>query len=480
MHSRHPPNDPPQDLTSPATQVVTNRAAYLGDDQTELGRRIAPDKVELFAAADAALAVRQELARRQPEFIAVHDVGASGSLRLLGSISAALGTPVQQLAIRREGQGVPLAMVRFVEIPGRHKRTLRVYSTDIDADTQARQQIAVLLVGHSRLAALLIGQLPSHVLASSLQPLRQAIQGDAWHNQHLLLVPSSAQSDLRAHADSLRGPSGPQVEITAPATGLSQAWSIVAGAWNQIREGRRRDRGDLTPAPPSSAAPATDSPIAAAVAAAVSAAVTAASTRQMRAAEAPETAVAPAPATSPGSAPAPAAPSASATASASVPADGSATGRAARPASAGGAPVARAGVPLPPARPAPRPDNPLWARYLAACGEVKGLISACLMDVHGASLLAHIGARPGPAALVEQGLAIYNAIARSGQALGLGTSQPDASIALTAHHLLLHPLPGHPGTVLHAVLDGSIANLTLARMHLQRVDTAVLGAKAPV
>ena len=49
---------------------------------------------------------------------------------------------------------------------------------------------------------------------------------------------------------------------------------------------------------------------------------------------------------------------------------------------------------------------------------------------------------------------------------------------MTGHHLLLHPLPGHPGIILHAVLDTSIANLTLARMQLQRVDQAVLGGPA--
>ncbi len=62
--------------------------------------------------------------------------------------------------------------------------------------------------------------------------------------------------------------------------------------------------------------------------------------------------------------------------------------------------------------------------------------------------------------------------------LGLGPSQPDAAVTLTSHHLVLHPLPGHPGIILHAVLDASVANLTLARMQLQRVDASVLGQSA--
>lgn len=442
MHSRQQPTEPRADLMSPATQVIESSADYLGDDQTELGRRVAPDKVELFAVADAASAVRDQLARQHSEFIVVHDVGASGGLRLLASIATALRTPVQVLAIRRQGQGVPLAAVRFVEIPGRRSRTLRVYSTDIDADTQARQQLATLLVGHARLGALLIGHLPAHVLASQLQPLRLAIQNGPWINRHLLFVPYSAGTDLASHATMLSGPVGPLITVSATATSLNQAWSIIAGVWNQLREGR------LPASPPpagaaAAAAPASHHPVAdAAPAVSAPASVSAPDAPASTAAVTPVASTAEA---SPGAAP----------------------------------PVPPTTLPMPAGRRAPQPDDPLWARYLAACNEVKGLISACLMDVHAAGLLAHTGARPGPQVLLDQGLAIYGAIARGGQGLGLGPSQPDASIALTAHHLLLHPLPGHPGTVLLAVLDGSIANLTLARMHLQRIDGAVLGAKPP-
>ena len=74
---------------------------------------------------------------------------------------------------------------------------------------------------------------------------------------------------------------------------------------------------------------------------------------------------------------------------------------------------------------------------------------------------------------------LFATMAESSQALGLGHSQPDAAISLSGHHLLLHPLPGHPGILLHAVLDASSANVTLARMQLQRIDAAELGAPRP-
>jgi hypothetical protein len=488
MHSRHEPDADAdaQPLLSPATQIIESSDDYLGEGQTDLGRRVAPDKVELFAAADAATAVAEQLARQHCEFLALHDVGASGGLRLLASIAAALRTPVQQLAIRRQGQGVPLATVRFVEIPGRQNRTLRVYSTDIDADMQARRQLATLLVGHARLAALLVGQLPAHVLTSHLQPLRLAIRSGPWRNRVLLMIPSGANADLAAQAAALSTDHGPQVTVTAPATGLNQAWSLVAGAWNQMREGRRPGRGNEAAAVATGnpAAPATGAAAAEAAAPAAAAASADAPTGAAPAAAAPSAVatdartkdiatvgVPPAPAAAPAQTPVPATPAPVVNAASAGPSASPAV-------TAVDASVVSAPHLGPPAPATRRPANdPLWARYLEACSEIKGLISACLMDVHGGHLLAHAGARPEPGPLVEQGLALYGAIARCGMALGLGASQPDAAIALTAHHLMLHPLPGHPGTVMHAVLDGSITNLTLARVQLQRVDATVLGVK---
>jgi hypothetical protein len=55
-------------------------------------------------------------------------------------------------------------------------------------------------------------------------------------------------------------------------------------------------------------------------------------------------------------------------------------------------------------------------------------------------------------------------------ALGLGLAVPEAAITLAAHHLLLRALPRHPELALHAVLDKSRANLTLARLQVARMD----------
>ncbi len=54
--------------------------------------------------------------------------------------------------------------------------------------------------------------------------------------------------------------------------------------------------------------------------------------------------------------------------------------------------------------------------------------------------------------------------------LGMGHALPEAAITLGSHHLLLRAVPRHPGLALHAVLDKSHANLTLARLQIGRMD----------
>lgn len=381
---------PREDLLAPATQIVRNRADYLGEGQDDVGQRIADDKLELFVAVDPAQAMLQQFAQLQPEFIVLHDVGLSQSMRLLNAIATALNTKVQTLAIRRQGHGVALAVLPFVELPGRGHQHLRVYSTDVDTDSQSRKALASVLLGHARLGVLLVGEMPSHLMAAALQPIREAITRGPWPNRDLLLVPHGSAAHVSSQVEALAIRPGLNVAATSPAPTPNDAWTYVTGAWNRLRE-------PAAPAAKARAASATS--------------------------EAPTEA-----------------------------------------------------MPLPESE-APPVDasSGRWKAYLEACSALKGLVSACVFDYRSAKALAHRGSRPEAAKLVAQGVRLYGALADSGRQLGLGPSQPDAAVTLTGHHLLLHPLPGHPGIILHAVLDASIANLTLARMQLQRVDTSVLG-----
>ena len=100
------------------------------------------------------------------------------------------------------------------------------------------------------------------------------------------------------------------------------------------------------------------------------------------------------------------------------------------------------------------------------------MVSCCVFDVASGLEIAHAGARPDPAELARHGSSLLGAMGTASRALGLGHAVPDAAITLGTHHLLLRAVPRHPGLALHAVLDKSHANLTLARLQVQRMDSA--------
>jgi hypothetical protein len=121
----------------------------------------------------------------------------------------------------------------------------------------------------------------------------------------------------------------------------------------------------------------------------------------------------------------------------------------------------------PVAPPAPAVD---WPAYVRECAALPGMLSCCVFDLASERPLAHAGNRPGPAALAAQGAALYEALCHSARSLGLAPGQPEMALTLAEHHQILHPLAQHPGLALHAVLDAHLANLTLVRMKLHRLD----------
>jgi len=222
------------ELLSPATQIVGDKDTYLGNAPSDIGRRIADDQLELFVVCQPAEAMLQQFAQLAPDFIAMHDVGTTTSARLLAAVAAASSRKLQKLVIRRQGYGVALATLQFVELPLTPGRNLRVYTTQIDADTQTRHQLAQVLLAHSRLAVVMIGELPPHALGSSLQPLRDAMASGPWPNRQMLLVPLAPAATLPAQAATLPGRSGVMVSTTPQASRPAEAWSFISGAWNRL------------------------------------------------------------------------------------------------------------------------------------------------------------------------------------------------------------------------------------------------------
>lgn len=249
-HDHHPPGrraESSEDLSAPQTQIVRDREAYLGQGGRDVGRRLTDEQVELFVSGDPAAALQREFERLNPKFIALHDIGTSSSLRLLASMVATRHSQLQRMSVRRQGQGVALATLQFVEISAPDGSVIRAYSTDIDADTHARHQMARLLVSHSTLGVLVFGDLPPHAQRAALQPLLDSIANEPWPNRELLLMPLGASASLASHASAFSSLAPIAARVTPQAARPADAWNFIGGAWNRIHS----PAPEHPPAPPS-------------------------------------------------------------------------------------------------------------------------------------------------------------------------------------------------------------------------------------
>ena len=403
------------ELLSPATQIVRDREDYLGQGSSDIGRRIADDQVELFVSSDPASALQQQLERLAPQYIALHDVGTKASLHLLGALAGAAGARVQRLSIRRQGHGVALAVIQFIEVPLADGQHLRIYSTDLNADTQTRQALALVLLGRSRLGVVMLGDMPPHAMTAMLQPLQDAIARATWPNRDLLLLPLGAAGTLAAQAARLVGSSGVAVRVTPQAARPNDAWAFISGAWNRM--------GGVTGAPQ----PALNTELEQAL-----------PTPPVPLPQAPTIMMDLQPATL--------------------------------------AAVRGTDASAAPARPVAAPVAALWADYVQRCAAVKGAVSGCVFEIATQRPLAHAGGAPLPDRLATQGALLLDAMATAARSLGLGAAPPEAALSFGSQHLLLRPVPGHPGVVLHLALQGTGNALTLARMQLERIAPPPGGA----
>lgn len=383
------------DLAAPATQIVRDREDYLGQGLHDVGRRIADDQVELFVSGEAAPALQQQLERLAPKYIALHDVGTSATLHLLNALAGAAGARVQRLSIRRQGQGVALAVLQFVEVPLGEGNHVRIYTTDVNADSLTRQQLAMVLLARSRLSVLMLGDMPAPALAQAVGPIQDAMTRVNWTNRDMLVLPLGSGAALAAQAGQLVGSSGVHVRVTPQASRPNDAWSFISGAWNR-QQGVAGKASALNP-DLAHAVPRPPVPM-------------------------PEAPTEPMPL---------------------------------EPAPVKGAPKLS--------------PSPRWADYAHRCAAIKGVVSCCVFDLGTQFALAHAGGQPSAERLAIQGALLIDAMSNAALALGLGSAPPEAAITLGQQHLVVRPVAGHPGIVLHLVLHASANNLTLARMQLDRV-----------
>ena len=424
------------DLDAPQTQVVADRDAYLGQGRHDVGRRISDDQVELFISGDLAQSLQQEFSRHAPEFIALHDVGTSASLRLLASMANPAGARVQRLSVRRQGHGVALAVLQFVEVPLADGTPVRVYSTDINTDAAVRAQVARVLLAHSRLGVLMVGELPSHALAAQVSPLRDAMLRGPWPNRDLLMVPLGSGVALAAQASQMAGAGGVAVHVTPHAAKAKHVWTFIGGAWNRLNAAVGSYRtlpSEMTRAVPRPAIPPTEAatqpmdlqPLS------VEAATRLLSTPDRRRPGQSDVAMPTPP------------------------------------------PQSYVTRPMPEAAPMPMPvpGGTRWQSYADRCALIKGTMSCCVFDMHSSQTLASAGGPPAAERLALQGSALLATMGDAARALGLGQAKAEAAISTGGHHLLIRPVPGHPGVAVFLVILASAGNLTLARMQLERIES---------
>ena len=408
--------------TSLATQFLTDENDYLASEkQQDIGRQTSVNERELFVSCAPDLAMQQQFEYLQPEFIAVHDIATASSRKLLVGIAAASGRAVQKLVIRRQGGGTALATLEFVELPTADGSSLRMYSTEVDADTAARHNLAHMLLAFSRLGVMMVGELPGHAIASALKPFHEFIVGGPWPNRQMLLLPLASGSTLISQGMEMARGTDVNVRTTPQVTRPADAWGFISGTWNRLREATQADGRR----PPPLASVATDNTQATAPKAATADFTGVGERRgpdrlEMR--------------------PMPAVPTAAARAEA--------------------------------------PTN-LLDRYVHRLSELPGMVSCCVFDVASGLEVKHAGASPGAADLALHGKALLAAMGASSRSMGLGHTLPEAAITLGSHHLLLRAVPGHPGLALHAALDKANANLTLARLQVQRMDALFESAPPP-
>ena len=464
-----------EDLSAPATQIVGDHHAYL--DQGDLGRRVNEDQVELFVTGDVAGGLQRELRRLEPVYVALHDIGSSGSLRLLGSLAGSAGCKLQRLSVRRQGHGLALAVLQFLELPLPDGTRLRVYSTEVTSEGSARAPVAQTLLAFSSLGVLLVGDLPLNAVSTALHPLRERMQRGVWPNREILLLPVAGHASLVPQGQELAAGTAVAVHVGPRAAKAREVWACISTAWNrgagqqQAGPGRQLSP-DIAQALPRAqpAGGAGNEPVATAL--------PAASPPRPAAATTPASA-GPQPLQPPHPPRAPAGPAGStphlADAAHLPPADLQSSGSAKRKTTAAptaDAPGASASkTPHSAALPAPMPvpGSARWQDYADRCLAVMGVHSACVFDTHTLQPLAHAGGPYSGERLAQQGALLLAEMVDAARALGFGATRPDAAVSLGGHHLLLLQVPGHPGVALHAVLLAAANHLTVARAQLERV-----------
>ena len=396
--------------TALATQVMNHEDLERNAALQDIGRPVDDHVRELFVSCAPGEALQQQFEHLHPEFIAIHDLGTRSSRQLLRGIAAACSRPVHKLMLRRQGHGTPLASIDYVDVPIAAQKVLSLYSTDVadTTDSAATHGVARTLLAFSQLGVMMVGSLPAATLNTTLRPWHEEVIRSPWHNRQLLLLPLTNNATLVTQGQEMVRGTAITLRTTPVVTRPADAWNFIHGTWNRMH-------GTVTAPPrPTAAAPA-------------SAPTRPQSMQDTLPMGIDSTAFAP-------------------------------TNM----------------LPLRPmpdvsAKPEPMHDEVLDVYVHQIC-ELNGVVGCCVFDIGSGLPVASSGSGAPPAELARQGRTLLSAMGSSSRALGLGHTLPDAAITLGSHHLLLRSVDKHSGMALITVLDRTNANLTLARLQIERLD----------
>jgi hypothetical protein len=239
------PAVPPED-SQPATVIQRDPGEYLAQTQ-DIGRAVGNHTRELFVSCDPAQALAQLLQLRAPIYIALHDLACTASRKLLRAIAGAAGKAVEHITIRRQGFGTQLADLEYLDCPAANGQTVRLYSTDAEADSSTRHALADVLLGHASLGVVMVGDLPGHAINHALQPLRDQIFAAPWRCPQLQFIPLSphASGALATLVRGLGAGSGVTTGVTPLVVHTLDAWNHLCRTWNHTQA--NADAGSRAP-----------------------------------------------------------------------------------------------------------------------------------------------------------------------------------------------------------------------------------------
>lgn len=411
-------SDPHWAATRMQTTMATRMAgeeAYLGRNDRVLGTRVGDNAHEMFAICPAGEALQLHFEQHAPNYIAVHDIGSIGSPTFLQELGAALKLPPQVLTIRRQGTGVELASLQFIELPSPRGRPVRVYITTVDADTATRKHVADTLLAFSRLGVLLVDAMPDHMLGAQLSLLRDRMMTVPWNNRDLLIVPRGEVARLTEHVQRLVDGTLVHVRHAPRTTQTASIWRAVHEAWSALRAEITSSFAPLhaatTPSPPPMA---------------------------------PRAAT---PAATPAQAPAPSAP----------------LGQ------MGAAPITLRPIGTPGAADAAPPATGA-AGYAQACAALRGAVACVVFDRTSRHIVALASHGVDPSNWIPGVAVSLKAANALNDALGGSDAAVESVATLDRHVILSRTIARHPNLAIAIGFDKAQANLVLHRAQLQRLD----------